>query len=143
MRLLIILRSWVRSPHQFDKYPLPACEYRLGSARARIAGSHPADTVCDISISTYQNIICCRFETDKKIINQKYFNLNLCIASAQRIELPSAPYNNNSPDSSYGSRVVPHLSTRQAQWCLTTEFGWDLVFAPPCDHIVYVLSKYY
>ena len=32
----------------------------------------------------------------------------------------------------YDSRVVPHLSTRQAQWYLTSEFGWDLVI-PPCS----------
>ena len=37
--------------------------------------------------------------------------------------------------STYGSRVVPHLSTRQAQWCLTSEFGWDLVFPPWYDRM--------
>ena len=31
------------------------------------------------------------------------------------------------------SRVVPHLSTRRAQWCLTSEFGWDLVVPPWSD----------
>ena len=35
----------------------------------------------------------------------------------------------------YGSRVVPHLSTRQAQRCLTAEFGWDLVFPPWYDRM--------
>lgn len=35
----------------------------------------------------------------------------------------------------YGSRVVPHLSTRQAQRCLTSEFGWDLVFPPWYDRM--------
>ena len=33
------------------------------------------------------------------------------------------------------SRVVPHLSTRQAQWCLTAEFGRDLVFPPWYDRM--------
>ena len=28
------------------------------------------------------------------------------------------------------SRVVPHRSTEQAQWCLTSEFGRDLVLSP-------------
>ena len=28
------------------------------------------------------------------------------------------------------SRVVPHRSTEQAQWCLTSEFGWDPVVSP-------------
>ena len=28
------------------------------------------------------------------------------------------------------SRVVPHRSTEQAQWCLTSEFGWDPVLSP-------------
>ena len=37
--------------------------------------------------------------------------------------------------STYGSRVVPHLSTRQAQRCLTSEFGWDLVFPPWYDRM--------
>ena len=35
----------------------------------------------------------------------------------------------------YGSRVVPHLSTRHAQWCLTSEFGWDLVIPPWYDRM--------
>ena len=26
------------------------------------------------------------------------------------------------------SHVVPHRSTEQAQWCLTSEFGWDPVY---------------
>ena len=37
--------------------------------------------------------------------------------------------------STYASRVVPHRSTRQAQWCLTSEFGWDLVFPPWYDRM--------
>ena len=28
------------------------------------------------------------------------------------------------------SHVVPHRSTEQAQWCLTSEFGWDPVLSP-------------
>ena len=28
------------------------------------------------------------------------------------------------------SHVVPHRSTEQAQWCLTSEFGRDLVLSP-------------
>ena len=44
--------------------------------------------------------------------------------------------------STYGSRVVPHLSTRQAQWCLTAEFGWDLVFPPWYDRMTVVLYKF-
>ena len=40
--------------------------------------------------------------------------------------------------STYGSRVVPHLSTRQAQWCLTAEFGRDLVFPPWYDRMTIV-----
>ena len=28
------------------------------------------------------------------------------------------------------SRVVPHRSPEQAQWCLTAEFGWDPVVSP-------------
>ena len=35
----------------------------------------------------------------------------------------------------YGSRVVPHLSTRHAQRCLTSEFGWDLVIPPWYDRM--------
>ena len=31
------------------------------------------------------------------------------------------------------SHVVPHRSTEQAQWCLTSEFGWDPVVSPWCD----------
>ena len=26
--------------------------------------------------------------------------------------------------------MVPHRSTEQAQWCLTSEFGWDPVVSP-------------
>ena len=37
--------------------------------------------------------------------------------------------------STYGSQVVPHLSTRHAQWCLTSEFEWDLVFPPWYDRM--------
>ena len=37
--------------------------------------------------------------------------------------------------STYGSRVVPHLSTRQAQRCLASEFGWDLAFPPWFDRM--------
>ena len=35
----------------------------------------------------------------------------------------------------YGSQVVPHLSTRHAQWCLTSEFEWDPVFPPWYDRM--------
>ena len=41
--------------------------------------------------------------------------------------------------STYGSRVVPHLSTRHAQWCLTAEFGWDLVFPPWYDRMTILI----
>ena len=44
--------------------------------------------------------------------------------------------------STYGSRVVPHLSTRQAQWCLTSEFGWDLVFPPWYDRMTILAYCY-
>ena len=43
--------------------------------------------------------------------------------------------NNNETFRTYGSRVVPHLSTRQAQRCLTSEFRWDLVFPPWYDRM--------
>ena len=34
------------------------------------------------------------------------------------------------------SRVVPHRSTEQAQWCLTSEFGWDPVLSPWYDRMM-------
>ena len=34
------------------------------------------------------------------------------------------------------SRVVPHRSTDRAQWCLTSQFGWDAVYPPWCDRMM-------
>ena len=34
------------------------------------------------------------------------------------------------------SHVVPHRSTEQAQWCLTSEFGWDPVLSPWYDRMM-------
>ncbi len=34
------------------------------------------------------------------------------------------------------SHVVPHRSTEQAQWCLTSEFGWDPVLSPWYDRMI-------
>ena len=34
------------------------------------------------------------------------------------------------------SRVVPHRSTEQAQWCLTSEFGRDLVLSPWYERMI-------
>ena len=34
------------------------------------------------------------------------------------------------------SHVVPHRSTEQAQWCLTSEFGWDPVVSPWYDRTI-------
>ena len=34
------------------------------------------------------------------------------------------------------SRVVPHHSTDQAQWCLTSQFEWDAVYPPWCDRMM-------
>lgn len=48
---------------------------------------------------------------------------------------------NNKSFSTYGSRVVPHLSTRQAQRCLTAEFRWDLVFPPWYDRMTFIHAR--
>ncbi len=40
------------------------------------------------------------------------------------------------PNSTNGSRVVPHRSTRLAQWCLTSEFGWNQVGPPWYDRLI-------
>ena len=37
------------------------------------------------------------------------------------------------------SRVVPHRSTEQAQRCLTSEFGWDLVHSPWYERMMGVI----
>ena len=34
------------------------------------------------------------------------------------------------------SRVVPHRSTDRAQWCLTSQFGWDAVYPPWYDRMM-------
>ena len=34
------------------------------------------------------------------------------------------------------SRVVPHRSTDWAQWCLTSQFGWDAVYPPWFDRMM-------
>ena len=34
------------------------------------------------------------------------------------------------------SRVVPHRSTDQAQWCLTSQFGRDAVYPPWYDRMM-------
>ena len=36
------------------------------------------------------------------------------------------------------SHVVPHRSTEQAQWCLTSEFGWDPVLSPWYDRMIWM-----
>ena len=36
------------------------------------------------------------------------------------------------------SHVVPHRSTEQAQWCLTSEFGWDPVLSPWYDRMMWM-----
>ena len=42
----------------------------------------------------------------------------------------------------YGSLVVPQLSTRHAQWCLTSEFGWNLAFPPWYEQMTIYILKY-
>ena len=32
--------------------------------------------------------------------------------------------------------MVPHRSTDRAQWCLTSQFGWDAVYPPWCDRMM-------
>ena len=38
------------------------------------------------------------------------------------------------------SHVVPHRSTEQAQWCLTSEFGRDLVLSPWYERMMGVME---
>ena len=38
--------------------------------------------------------------------------------------------------------MVPHLSTRQAQWCLTSEFGWDPVYPRRYDRMMKTIKKF-
>ena len=39
------------------------------------------------------------------------------------------------------SRVVPHRSTEQAQWCLTSEFGWDPVVSPWYERTMFTCQQ--
>ena len=50
--------------------------------------------------------------------------------------LPTCFTNKKKTFDTRDSRVVPHRSTDRAQWCLTSQFGWDAVYPPWCDRMM-------